>query len=138
MNTEIRTYSELMALDTFEERYKYLQIRGQVGCETFGHNRWINQQFYTSREWRHIRRDAIVRDLGCDLGIPGREIHSGLIVHHMNPITQHDLEYGTSKALDLENLICTTLRTHNAIHFGDEALLLKEFVPRTPGDTKLW
>lgn len=138
MSTGIRSYSELMEFDTFEERYKYLQIRGQVGCETFGHNRWINQHFYTSREWRRIRRDAIVRDLGCDLAVPGREIHSGLIVHHMNPITQRDLEYGTSKALDLENLICTTLRTHNAIHFGDEALLLKEFVPRTPGDTKLW
>lgn len=138
MSTGIRSYSELMEFDTFEERYKYLQIRGQVGCETFGHNRWINQQFYTSREWRRIRRDAIVRDLGCDLAVPGREIHSGLIVHHMNPITQRDLEHGTSKALDLENLICTTLRTHNAIHFGDEALLLKEFVPRTPGDTKLW
>jgi len=138
MSTSLRTYSELIQFDTFEERYRYLQIRGQVGCETFGHNRYINQQFYTSRDWRRTRRDVIVRDSGCDLGIAGREIHSGLIVHHMNPITQRDLEYGTSMALDPENLICTTLRTHNAIHFGDEDLLLKEFVPRTPGDTKLW
>jgi hypothetical protein len=138
MSSEIRTYSELIERDTFEDRYKYLRIQGQVGCETFGNNRWINQQFYTSREWRLLRRDAIARDGACDLGIPGREIHSGLIVHHMNPITQKDLEYGTPMALDLENLICTTLRTHNAIHFGDEDLLLKEFVPRAPGDTKLW
>jgi len=138
MSTSLRTYSELIQFDTFEERYKYLQIRGQVGCETFGHNRWINQQFYTSRAWRHLRRDVIVRDNGCDLAIVGRDIHSGLIVHHMNPITQRDLEYGTSAALDPENLICTTLRTHNAIHFGDESLLLQEYVPRTPGDTKLW
>jgi len=134
----MRTYSELIEFDTFEDRYRYLRINVQVGCETFGHNRWINQRFYTSREWRRLRRDAIVRDQGCDLGIPGREIHSDLIVHHMNPITQRDLEYGTSVALDLDNLICTTLRTHNAIHFGDESLLLTEFVPRKPGDTKLW
>lgn len=138
MSTRLRSYSELIELDTFEERYKYLQIRGEVGCPTFGGNRWVNQQFYTSRAWRLLRRDVIVRDRGCDLGIAGREIHSGLIVHHMNPIDQRDIEYGTPKALDPENLICTTLRTHNAIHFGDESLLLTEFVPRTPGDTKLW
>jgi hypothetical protein len=127
-----------MQLETFEERYRYLQIRGEVGCATFGHNRWINQNFYTSSEWRRLRRDIIVRDASCDLAVPGREIHSDLIVHHMNPITQRDLEHGTPAALDPENLICTTLRTHNAIHFGDESLLLTEFVPRSPGDTKLW
>ena len=138
MNTNSRSYSELVKLPTFLERFQYLSIRGKVGCETFGFNRWVNQRFYGSQAWRRLRRDAIVRDNGCDLGIEGREIHSNLIVHHMNPITQADLEHGSRMALDLDNLICTTLHTHNAIHFGDENLLTPEYRPRTPGDTKLW
>lgn len=138
MNTKLRSYSELVQLVTFEERFEYLSICGQVGCETFGFDRWINQRFYNSREWRSLREQAIIRDCSCDLGVEGYEIHSRLIVHHMNPITQRDIEYGTRMALDLENLICTTHRTHNAIHFGDVSLLTKLYVPRRPGDTKLW
>jgi hypothetical protein len=137
-STRIRSYEELIQLETFEERFKYLSIRGQVGCETFGFNRWVNQRFYTSKAWRQLRRQAILRDESCDLGIQDREIHSRLIVHHMNPITQQDIEYGTRMALDLDNLICTTHDTHNAIHYGDASLLAKPHVPRSPGDTKLW
>lgn len=133
-----RTYSELSQLTTFEERFKYLAIRGQVGCETFGFNRWINQRFYTSSAWRSLRNTAIIRDQGCDLGIEGREIHSRLIVHHMNPITQEDLETGNRLALDLENVICTTHDTHNAIHYGDASQLAQPYIPRRAGDTKLW
>lgn len=138
MNTRIRSYSELALLPTFEERFQYLSIRGKVGCETFGFNRWVNQRFYTSTAWRSLRQQAILRDNGCDLGIEGREIYSRLIVHHMNPITQEDIEYGTRTALDLDNLICTTHDTHNAIHYGDPSLLAQPRAPRRPGDTKLW
>jgi hypothetical protein len=138
MSIKIRCYSELIELETFEERFEYLSIRGQVGCETFGFNRWVNQRFYTSQAWRRLRRQVIIRDRSCDLGIEDHEIHSRLIVHHMNPITQEDIENGTDMALDLENLICTTHNTHNAIHFGDASLLPQPFVPRQPGDTKLW
>lgn len=133
-----RSYSQMIQLPTFEERFEYLRIQGTVGCQTFGFTRWINQRFYTSTGWRSLRQQAIIRDNGCDLGVEGHEIHSRLIVHHMNPITQQDIEYGTSRALDLENLICTTHDTHNAIHYGDSSLLTKPYVPRQPGDTKLW
>lgn len=138
MRTSIKSYSELVEFDTFLERYKYLALNSQVGCETFGFNRWINQQFYTSKQWRQLRNAVIVRDEGCDLGVPGHEIHSRLIVHHMNPLTEEDIIHGTRFALDPEFLICTTHDTHNAIHFGDESLLAQPYVPRRPGDTKLW
>ena len=138
MNTDSRSYSELIQLPTFEERFAYLAIRGVVGCETFGFNRYVNQQFYMSRGWRTARRDAIARDGACDLAIPDREIHSRLIVHHMNPLTQKDIEQGTWLALDLENLVCTTHNTHNAIHYGDANQLAQPFAPRRSGDTKLW
>jgi len=138
MSTRIRSYSELIELETFEERFKYLALHGQVGCETFGFDRWVNQNFYMSRDWRRVRRDVIIRDGSCDLGIEDREIHGRLIVHHMNPLTQRDIEYGTRMALDLDNLICTTHETHNAIHYGNASLLAKPHVPRRPGDTKLW
>lgn len=138
MTLRIRTYSELMQLETFEERFKYLSIRGEVGCATFGGNRWLNQQFYTSPEWRRLRRDAIARDDGCDLAVEGFEIYDKIIVHHMNPITEWDILHGTACALDLDNLICTTHDTHNAIHYGDVSLLKKAYRPRQPGDTKLW
>jgi hypothetical protein len=136
--TKIRSYSELVNYNNFLDRYKYLALRGQVGCETFGFNRWINQQFYGSKEWRSLRDQIIIRDEGCDLGVTGYEIHSRLIVHHMNPLTEDDIIHGTRKALDPEFLICTTHDTHNAIHYGDENLLPKLYVPRKPGDTKLW
>ena len=138
MTTKIRSYSELVQLETFEERYEYLALRGQVGHETFGFDRWINQQFYTSTQWRNLRRDIIVRDEGCDLGVAGYDIHTRLIVHHMNPLTQGDIVHGTDHALNPEFLICTTHDTHNAIHYGDKSLLAKPYEPRRPGDTKLW
>lgn len=138
MTSRNRAYSELIKLGTFQERFEYLSLRGEVGCATFGGNRWMNQQFYTSREWRRLRHDVIARDEGRDLGIEGYEIFDRIIVHHINPIDEEDILHGTPRALDLDNLICTTHETHNAIHYGDSSLLRKTFVPRSPGDTKLW
>jgi hypothetical protein len=133
-----RSYSELRRLETFEERFEYLRLRGEVGKATFGFDRWINQRFYQSREWQLVRDHVIVRDDGCDLGVPGHEIHARLMIHHMNPITSEDLELGEQWVLDPEFLITTTHRTHNAIHYGDDSLLVKPPVERRPGDTKLW
>lgn len=138
MSTLIRTYSELMELDTFLERYEYLALRSVVGRATFGFDRWMNQQFYTSRQWRSLRDKIIVRDESCDLAVEGHEIHSRLIIHHMNPLTEDDVAHGTRNALDPEFLICTQHDTHNAIHFGDASLLPQTYIPRSPGDTKLW
>jgi hypothetical protein len=133
-----RSYSELRRIESFEERFKYLALRGQVGEATFGFDRWMNQGFYTSREWRNIRHHVIVRDNGCDMGIEGYDIHDSIYIHHMNPMTVADIEEGDPSILDPEFLIAVTLRTHNAIHFGDERLLPRPLVRRTPGDTKLW
>lgn len=138
MSSNERCYSELIQLRTFEERYDYLALNSEVGCETFGFNRWINQQFYTSREWRQLRQRVILRDEACDLGVAGHEIHTRLIVHHMNPLDEKDITYGTQHALNPEFLICTTHDTHNAIHYGDRSLLPKPYEPRRAGDTKLW
>jgi hypothetical protein len=138
MTTPSRSYSELIQLKTFEERFDYLSLQGEVGRSTFGFDRWINQQFYTSREWRQLRQKMIVRDEGCDLGAEGYEIHTRLIVHHMNPLRQIDIVHGTAHALNPEFLICTTHATHNAIHYGDKTLLAKPYEPRRSGDTKLW
>lgn len=135
---KIRTYRELRRLPTFEERFDYLDLRGQVGEITFGSNRWANQRFYRSLEWRHVRDIVILRDGGCDLGIPGYEIHGRLMIHHMNPITMEDLAHGTDLVLDPEYLITASHRTHNAIHYGDDSLLPRPVVERRPGDTKLW
>ena len=134
----IRTYRELRRFETFEERYRYLALRGEVGETTFGFDRYINQKFYTSTQWRQLRNHVISRDDGCDLGIPGREIHSRLIIHHLNPMRLNDVLHGEDHILDPEFLITTTHRTHNAIHYGDESILSKDFVERRPGDTKLW
>jgi hypothetical protein len=134
----IRSYSELRRFETFEERFKYLSLRGQVGRSTFGFDRYINQQFYTSSQWRHTRQQIIVRDQGCDLGIDGYEIHSRLVIHHMNPLTADEISDGDLSILDPEFLITTTHQTHNAIHYGDEKLLSRPLVERRPGDTKLW
>jgi hypothetical protein len=133
-----RSYSELRRIETFEERFAYLSLRGEVGRATFGFDRWINQQFYTSRSWRHTREIVILRDGACDLGVPGYDIHAGLLVHHMNPITPEDIVEGGEWIIDPEFLITTTHRTHNAIHYGDDSLLVKPPVERRPGDTKLW
>lgn len=134
----IRTYSELRRLGTLEERFKYLALRGEVGGITFGFDRYLNQQFYTSREWRSIRSHVIVRDNGCDLGVDGYDIHDRIYIHHMNPMTVEDVASGDSKILDPEFLISVTHRTHNGIHYGDESSLPKPHVERRPGDTKLW
>lgn len=138
MSTRTRSYTELSRLRIFEDRYKYLALRGRVGEPTFAFDRYLNQQFYTSRQWRSLRQQVIVRDQGCDLGIEGYEIHSGLYIHHMNPMTVDDITNGNPETLDPEFLITCTHQTHNAIHYGDESLLKKSFVPRQPGDTKLW
>jgi hypothetical protein len=138
MATRIRTYSELRRLGTLEERFAYLSLRGEVGDRTFGSDRIFNQQFYTSREWRSVRDVVIVRDNGCDLGVPGFEIHRGLYIHHMNPMTMDDLRHGNPDIIDPEYLITVSHKTHNAIHYGDERLLPQQLVERRRGDTKLW
>lgn len=133
-----RTYSQLSRLPTFEERFEYLVIGGEVGARTFGTDRWINQEFYTSREWRKARDIVIIRDAGCDLGIPGREIHRNLVVHHINPMTPEDIIHGETWILDPEFLIVTSDETHNAIHYGNGSNLRQPYKPREPGDTDLW
>ena len=134
----IRTYSELIKLPTFEERFQYLKLDGDVGVETFGFDRYLNQAFYSSDEWKSIRNQVIIRDNGCDLGIEGREIYKRIIIHHMNPITKEDLLYRTEYLLNPEYMICTMKSTHDAIHYGDENLLFKEPVERKPNDTCPW
>ena len=136
--SKIRTYFELARFDTFNDRYEYLKLGGVVGQSTFGFDRWFNQEFYRSREWKSVRDQVIVRDSGCDLGILGYEIHSGLFVHHMNPMTAQDIVHGEEWIIDPNFLITTSHRTHNAIHYGDENLLPREPVVRRAGDTKLW
>ena len=136
--TTIRTYSELIRLPTFEERYKYLQLKGSVGIDTFGFDRYLNQKFYKSKEWKRIRDYVIIRDNGCDLGIADREIDRRVIIHHMNPIDLKDIQNVSDFLLNPEYLITTTHSTHNAIHYGDEQLLVKEPVIRKPNDTCPW
>lgn len=136
----IRTYSELRLIDSFKERYEYLRLKGVVGEPTFGYERYHNQRFYTSRQWKQVRDYVITRDLGNDLGADGYEIHNSerIIIHHMNPMTPDNIIHGDADILDPEFLITTTLDTHNAIHYGDATLLTKVLVERRPGDTKLW
>jgi hypothetical protein len=133
-----RTYDELRKLETFEERYDYLKLGGFVGHITFGFDRRINQRFYKSREWKTVRSYVIMRDNGCDLGIAGYEIHSGLIIHHMNPMTVNEIIHGEAWITNPQYLITTSLLTHNAIHYGDESLLPRGPVKRERGDTTLW
>jgi hypothetical protein len=134
----MRTYSELVRFDTFEERFKYLSLHGVVGESTFGFDRYVNQRFYRSREWKQLRHHIIVRDEGRDLGVEGYEINGVVLIHHMNPITIEDIRQAMESIFDPEQLITTTHRTHNAIHYGDERQLPRPFVPRRAGDTKLW
>lgn len=137
--TNIKTYSELILLPTFIERYRYLKLGGKVGAETFGFDRYMNQVFYRSQKWRSARDFVIVRDNGCDLGIEDREIYGTVIVHHMNPVTIKDLERESDNLFDPEFLISTVHNTHNAIHYGDESLLLiSEPIIRTKNDTCPW
>ena len=136
--TNIRTYSELIKLPTFEERYAYLRLGGRVGETTFGFDRYLNQMFYKSDEWLAIRDKVIVRDNGCDLGIEGREIESSILIHHMNPISKKDILERSDFLLNPEYLICTIKNTHDAIHYGDENLLIKDPIERRKNDTCPW
>lgn len=135
---KIRTYQELMGFATFKERYLYLKLSARVGEETFGFDRYLNQQFYHSQEWKSIRNQIIIRDNACDLGIPGREMSSRIIIHHMNPISKDDLIHQTDFLLNPDYLICTSKKTHSAIHYGDESLLFNGVVERTKDDTCPW
>jgi hypothetical protein len=133
-----RSYSELRRFETLEERYAYLKLNGAVGYATFGLDRYVNQAFYMSRQWRQLRSEIILRDNGCDLGIEGFKIHKGLYIHHMNPMTVAEITAGDPDILNPDFLITVSHRTHNAIHYGDETQLPRGPVERKPGDTRLW
>lgn len=134
----IKTYSELIQLPTFEERYRYLQLNGAVGKETFGYDRYLNQILYNSSDWKRLRRDIIIRDNGCDLASEGFEIFGRILIHHINPITVEDIVNRNPIVFDPENLICTTHNTHLAIHYGDESLLITAPIERKPNDMCPW
>lgn len=134
----IKCYSELIRLPTFQERYEYLRLNGNVGKETFGFDRYMNQAFYKSPEWRRVRDIVITRDYGCDLGITGREIYGKILIHHMNPVLPEDIRDRNEMILNPEYLITTMHDTHLAIHYGDEHMLLQEPIERVPGDTCPW
>lgn len=136
--TMIRTYSELSKLKTYEERFQYLRLDGKVGQETFGFDRYLNQAFYRLQKWKEVRNKVIVRDNGCDLGIEGYEIYGRVIIHHMNPVTIEDILRESEFLFDPEFLISTTHSTHNAIHYGDESLLITAPVERKANDTCPW
>jgi hypothetical protein len=134
----IRTYSEMIKFETFEDRFEYLKLRSSVGIATFGFDRYINQHFYKSNEWKNIRTHVIARDLGLDLGSEGYEIFDKILIHHMNPMKPDDIIHSNNDILNPEFLISTSHRTHNAIHYGDRSLLVKPLVERSRNDTKLW
>lgn len=134
----IRTYSELIKLKTFKDRFEYLKLDGIVGEETFGFDRYMNQIFYKSREWTSVRRSVIIRDNGCDLGVEGYEIHGKILIHHMNPINLSDIVHKTDELLNPDYLITTVLSTHNAIHYGDASLLPVLPIERRANDTCPW
>lgn len=138
MNMKIKTYSELITIPTFLERFKYLQIGGQVGAETFGYDRYLNQILYKTKEWKRFRRDIIVRDCGCDMACEGYEVLDRIIIHHIDPLTVEDILRRDPKIFDPENVIAVSLNTHNAIHYGDESLLNLGPIERTPNDTCPW
>lgn len=135
---KIKNYSELSLLPTFEERFEYLKLGGVVGADTFGFDRIFNQKFYQSYEWKTVRNEIIVRDLGCDLGIEDRQIFGRILIHHMNPISLKDISDATKFLLNPEYLICVSHDTHNAIHYGDIRLVKKDLVERKPNDTCPW
>lgn len=134
----IRTYSELITFDSFIDRYEYLKLNGVVGEDTFGFDRYLNQRFYKTKEWEEIRKYIIVRDNGCDLGIEGYDIHGKIYIHHMNPLRPKDILDRSDYLLNPEYLICVTLNTHNAIHYGDASLLITVPIERTQNDTCPW
>lgn len=134
----LRSYSELSRLRTFDERFRYLLLAGSVGVETFGFDRYVNQRFYRSEEWKHVRNIVIARDNGCDLGIEGRDINGRVYVHHMNPMNLEQINDHMDLILDPEYLVCVTFATHNAIHYGDESYITLAPVERQPNDTCPW
>lgn len=134
----MKTYSELLKFVTFEDRFNYLMLNGGVAEETFGFDRWLNQNFYRSAEWRSIRDFVIIRDGGCDLAMDGYEIYDKIIVHHMNPIEQSDILHSSDILINPEYLVCVSHNTHNAIHYGDASLLMTAPIERRPGDTCPW
>ena len=134
----IRSYTELSQISDYEERYRYLKLRGRVGDETFGFDRIFNQMFYRSGEWQRVRRDIIVRDCGCDMGVVGHEIGGRIVIHHMNPIDINDIRNSTEYLLNPEYLICVSENTHKAIHYGDESLIDHQLIERRPNDTCPW
>lgn len=134
----IKTYAELIQLATFDERFRYLQLGGRVGYDTFGPDRYLNQAFYLSNEWRHFRREIILRDNGCDLAVKGRDIYDRIIIHHLNPLTVEDVEFSRDCLFDPNNVVCTSHSTSNAMHFGNEDYLFQIPRDRTRGDTRLW
>ena len=136
--TTIRTYSELCQLSTFEDRFDYLRLNGSVGKDTFGFDRYLNQQFYRSSEWKRIRDRVILRDNGCDLGVEGYEIRGRILIHHINPISVEDIHTMSDLLMNPEYLICVSHRTHNAIHYGDESLIITAPIERTQNDTCPW
>ena len=135
----IRTYEGLCQYDTFEDRFAYLKLSGKIGVSTFGFDRWMNQKFYTSQEWRSVRDLVIIRDGGCDMGLEGRELYDRIAIHHMNPVSIEDLVgFANPQLLDPDYLICVGHRTHNAIHYGDSSSLIHIPKDRKPGDTTPW
>lgn len=133
-----KTYSEMNKLETFKDRYRYLKLNGKVASETFGYDRYLNQALYRSKEWKDVRNKVIIRDEGCDLGVPGRVIPGKVMIHHIEPISEKDIITRNPKIFDMDNLICVSNTTHNAIHYGDESLLVTDITIRRNGDTKLW
>lgn len=134
-----KSYEELLELDSFEERFRYLKLNGSVGVDTFGYDRYMNQMFYKSAEWKRVRAYVISRDMGCDLGVSDRPINGKIYIHHINPIDRNDIVYSTEKLLDPNNLICVSFETHNAIHYGDESILKSNtIIERKPNDMCPW
>lgn len=134
-----KSYNEMIQYPTFEERFRYLKLGGSVGADTFGFDRYLNQKFYQSAEWKSVRDQVILRDRGCDLGVPGRDIYGRIYIHHINPLTIDDVSNLSPAMLDLNNLVCVSMDTHNAIHYGDEEYLNRNvYVERKPGDTCPW
>ena len=134
----IRTYSELITIPTFEERFEYLQLKGSVGKDTFGYDRYLNQVLYRSPEWKRLRNQIIIRDGGCDLACDGYDIYDKVLIHHLNPITVEDVLTRSRKVFDPDNLVCVSHSTHNAIHYGDVDLLITRPIIRTKNDTCPW
>ena len=134
----IRTYSELITIPTFEERFEYLQLKGSVGKDTFGYDRYLNQVLYRSPEWKRLRNQIIIRDCGCDLACDGYDIYGKVLIHHLNPITVEDVLARSRKVFDPDNLVCVSHNTHNAIHYGDMDLLATGPIIRTKNDTCPW